>query len=90
MDFIHQDIFTVYGIPNEILTDNRTNLVLEAMETFLQPTKVKHQTTTPYHPQTNGKIERFNGIIRAMLTKYLYGKPIRMWDEYLTQAIFAI
>jgi hypothetical protein len=59
------------------------------METFLQSTKVKHHTTTPYHPQTNGKIERFNGIIGSMLTKYLYGKPVRMWDEYLTQAVFA-
>ncbi len=89
MDFIHHDIFAVYGIPNEILTDNGTNLVSEAMETFLQPTKVKHRTTTPYHPQTNGKIERFNGTIGAMLTKYLYGKPVRIWDEYLTQAVFA-
>lgn len=90
MDFIHHDIFAVYGIPNEILTDNGSNLVSEAMESFLQPTQVKHRTTTPYHPQTNGKIERFNGTIGKMLTKYLYGKPVRMWDEYLTQAVFAV
>jgi hypothetical protein len=88
MDFIHHDIFAVYGIPNEILTDNGTNLA-EAMEAFLQPTKVKHRTTTPYHPQTNGKIERFNGTIGAMLTEYSYEKPVRIWDEYLTQAVFA-
>ncbi|OBT84925.1 hypothetical protein VE02_06636 [Pseudogymnoascus sp. 03VT05] len=24
-----------------------------------------------------------------MLTKYLYGKPVRIWDEYLMQAVFA-
>jgi len=24
-----------------------------------------------------------------MITKYLYGKPVRMWDEYLTQSLFA-
>ena len=90
MKFIHEEIFSVYGIPHEILTDNGTNLVSEAMETFLRPTKLRHRTTTPYHPQTNGKIERFNGTIGAMLTKYLYGKPVRMWDEYLLQAVFAV
>jgi hypothetical protein len=89
MNFIHDEIFSVYGIPNEILTDNGTNLVSEAVETFFNTAKLKHRTTTPYHPQTNGKVERFNGTIGKMLTKYLYGKPVRMWDEYLRQAVFA-
>ena len=90
MNFIHERIFTDYGIPHEILTDNGTNLVSEAVEDFLKPTKLKHRTTTPYHPQTNGKIERFNGTIGSMLTKYLYGKSVRLWDEYLAQATFAV
>jgi hypothetical protein len=90
MKFIHKRIFSVYGTPHEILTDNGSNLVSGAVETFLRPTNLKHRTTTPYHPQTNGKVERFNGIIGKILTKYLYGKPVRMWDEYLTQATFAV
>ena len=90
MKFIHERIFSVYGTPHEILTDNGSNLVSEAVETFLRPTNLKHRTTTPYHPQTNGKVERFNGTIGKILTKYLYGKPVRMWDEYLTQATFAV
>ena len=90
MKFIHEEIFTTYGIPNEILSDNGTNLVSEAVETFFNPTKLRHRRTTPYHPQTNGKLERFNGTIGKMLSKYLYGKSIRMWDDYLSQAVFAV
>lgn len=88
--FIHERIFSIYGIPNEILTDNGSNLVSEATESYLHSTSLKHRTTTPYHPQTNGKVERFNSTIGSMLTKYLYGKPVRMWDEYLSQATFAV
>lgn len=90
MEFIHREIFTEYRIPNEILTDNGANLVSEAVETFLKPTKLKHRTTTPYHPQTNGKVERLNGTIGKLLAKYLYGKPIQMWDDYLDQAVFSV
>jgi hypothetical protein len=89
MNFIHEEIFSVYGIPNEILSDNGTNLVGEATETFLRTTKLKHRHTSPYHPNTNGKIERFNGILGGILAKTLYGKPVAMWDEYLSQAVFA-
>jgi hypothetical protein len=90
MEFIHREIFSEYGIPSEILTDNGANLVSEAVQTFLKPTKLRHRTTTPYHPQTNGKVERFNGTIGKMSTKYLYGKPVQMWDDYLDQAVFAV
>ena len=90
IDFIHTRIFALSGIPHEILTDNGQNLVSNAMETYLRPTEVRHRKTTPYHPQTNGKIERFNGTIGKMLAKYLFGKSVRHWDEYVEQALFAV
>ena len=90
MNFIQEEIFAVYGTPNEILSDNGSNLVSDAMNTFLHAAGVRHRTTTPYHPQTNGKVERFNGMLGKMLTQYLYGKPVTLWDEYLHQALFAV
>ncbi len=90
MNFIQEEIFSIYGTPNEILSDNGSNLVSEAMESFLSRAGVRHRTTTTYHPQTNGKVERLNGILGKMLTQYLYGKPVTLWDEYLHQALFAV
>ena len=48
-----------------------------------------HKGISSYHPRTNGKVERLNGIIGIMLRKLLLNKPTKLWDLYLNQAIFA-
>ena len=32
---------------------------------------IEHLTTTPYHPQCSGAVERLNGTIKKALTKQL-------------------
>jgi transposase InsO family protein len=78
MNFIQEEIFTVYGTPNEILSDNSSNLVSDAINTFLQTAGVRYRTTTPYYPQTNRKVKRFNGILGKILIQYLYSKPVTL------------
>ncbi|KAL1954574.1 hypothetical protein VTO42DRAFT_1050 [Malbranchea cinnamomea] len=87
--FIHEEIFINYGAPREIISDNGTNLVGGAIQHYVHLLKARHRTTTPFHPRTNGKVENLNGTLGRMLTKYLVGKPTRLWDEYLPQALFA-
>ena len=60
------------------------------MALYLARLKTHHRTTTPYHPRTNGKVENLNGSLGKMLTKYLMGKPTRLWDTFLSQALFAL
>ena len=78
-----------FGAPQEIFTDGGKNLWGGVVEEFLQKVKTQHKGTSPYHPRTNGKVESLNGLLGRMLTKYLLGKPTRMWDLYLDQALFA-
>ncbi|KAG0152676.1 hypothetical protein PDIDSM_2481 [Penicillium digitatum] len=73
-EFLHEDIFTVYGAPAEFLNDNGANLLATSVQYFIKPINTKHRTTTPYHPRTNGKVENFNGLLGRMLTKYLHGE----------------
>ena len=87
--FLYRDIYAHYGAFTELISDNGPNLLSGAVRHFLQLIQARHRTTTPYHPRTNGKVENFNGLVGRMLTKYLMGKPTRLWDEYLTQAVFA-
>src|SRR5437762_14254735 len=35
------------------------------------------------------KVERLNGILEDMISKLLFGKPTKLWDLYLDQALFA-
>jgi transposase InsO family protein len=88
-DFLHDEIFVHYGAPMELLSDNGTNIVGDVVRYYTQQLGLKHRTTTPYHPRTNGKVERFNGLLGSILTRYLMGKPTKLWDQYLSQALFA-
>ncbi|OQD73316.1 hypothetical protein PENANT_c212G08917, partial [Penicillium antarcticum] len=87
--FLFEEIYVQYGAFEELISDNGPNLLAGAVRYFIGRLRAKHRTTTPYHPRTNGKVENFNGLIGRMLTKYLMGKPTRLWDEYLYQALFA-
>lgn len=88
-EFIHDEIYLHYGAPQEIFTDGGKNLWGGAVQKYLEKIKTLHKGTSPYHPRTNGKVERLNGIIGTMLGKLLLNKPTKLWDLYLNQAVFA-
>jgi len=87
-EFVHDEIYMHYGQPREVLTDRGPNLWKEAMAIFMNRMGTKRRGTTPYHPRTNGKVERLNGIFGQSISKYLVGKPRKMWDLYLAPALF--
>ena len=88
-EFIYDEIYLHYGAPQEIFTDGGKNLWGGVVQRYLKKIKTLHKGTSPYHPRTNGKVERLNGIIGTMLGKMLLNKPTKLWDLYLDQAIFA-
>ena len=44
--------------------------------------------TTPYHPQTDGLVERFNQTLKSMLQKFVDDTG-RDWDKWLPFVLFA-
>lgn len=88
-DFVVRQIYCDYRAPKEIITDRGANLWASAMGLVFERLGMKHRGTTPYHPRTNDAVERYNGVLGAMLTKYLVNHPIKEWDQYLEQALFA-
>ena len=88
-EFIYHEIYMHYGAPQEIFTDGGKNLWGGVVQRYLSKIKTLHKGTSPYHPRTNGRVERLNGIIGNMLGKLLLNKPTKLWDLYLDQAVFA-
>ena len=88
-DFIFHEIYMHYDAPQEIFTDGEKNFWGSVVEKYLKRIQIKHKGTSPYHPRTNGKVESLNGLLGNILTKYLLGKPTKLWDQYLDQALFA-
>lgn len=58
------------------------------MQKLVDQYKIKHQKSTPYHPQANGQVESTNKVIEAILTKivHLHRKD---WVEKLPEALWA-
>jgi transposase InsO family protein len=61
----------------------------ESVQNFEELQGIRHFASTPYHPQTNGMVERMHAMIGHAITTLSQGKPQR-WDEYLKQSLFAI
>ena len=52
-----QDVFVRFGIPDRIVTDNAPNFVSTEFIHFLKQNGIKHTTSVPYHPASNGLAE---------------------------------
>ncbi|KAG1001557.1 hypothetical protein G6F27_012762 [Rhizopus arrhizus] len=87
-DFIYEEIVMRFGCPAEIVTDRGANFTSKLVKQYTDRVKVTHKLTSAFHPRTNGKCERLNGVLKVMLRKYVHG-AIHMWDEFVDAALFA-
>ena len=85
--FVEEIVFR-YGVPKKLLTDqgaNFTGNILKEVNDFFQVIKLQ---TTPYHPQTDGLVERFNRTLANMLSTYTNSNQTD-WDKYIPSCLFA-
>ncbi|OBZ81557.1 Transposon Tf2-9 polyprotein, partial [Choanephora cucurbitarum] len=87
-DFIYEEIVMRFGVPSEIVTDRGANFTSGLVKTYLRKVGVNHKLTSAYHPRSNGKVERFNGVIKQMLRKYTNG-ALHRWDDFVNAALWA-
>jgi transposase InsO family protein len=52
--FIYEYIFTRFGVPREIVTDQGTQFTSKMMKELTEKYGIKHCQYSPYHPQANG------------------------------------
>ena len=76
------EMFSRVVVPSEILSDGGTQFTSALMREVGRLLGVKQLHTTPYHPQANGLVERFNGTLKGMLKKMCEERPTD-WDRYV-------
>ncbi len=81
-------LFSRVGIPEEILTDQGTNFTSRLMGQLNRQLGITAIRTSPYHPQTDGLVERFNQTLKNMLRKFVADTG-RDWDKWLPFVLFA-
>jgi putative transposase len=58
-----------------LLTDRGPGFLARALEDYLRMLEIRHIYCSPYHPQTNGKMERFHETLKARLNLLVYTSP---------------
>ena len=80
-------LFSRVGVPSEILTDQGSNFTSKLLSEVYNLLHIRLIRTSPYHPQTDGLMERFNQTLKAILRKTaVQGKD---WDKLLPYLLFS-
>ncbi|CAF3260642.1 unnamed protein product [Rotaria sp. Silwood2] len=85
--FLKEDIISKFGTPRSILTDNGTHFTSTLMDELCKQIGTTHLYSTPYHPQTNGQVERYNSTMDAKIAA-LSNLRKTDWDDQLSFVTF--
>ena len=82
-------IFTIYGFPKEIQSDRGTNFTSDLFNQTLKELNVKHTLASPYHPESQGALERNHQTLKSLIKKFCVetGKD---WDDSIDLLLFTI
>jgi transposase InsO family protein len=85
--FLESNIFSKFGIPLEIVTNNGPAFISAEMTQFIANLGVKHFTSSSYYPQGNGQAESTNKNMVRIIKRLIEDKP-RQWHTILTYALW--
>ena len=65
----------IFGPPKQLISDNAGSFVGDELGAWLKKYGVELLNTSPYHPRTNGRVERFHGVIKDILARQAIDNP---------------
>ena len=85
--FIDNIIFC-HGAPRKFITDRESNFTSTMMKEICCILNINKAFTSSYHPQTDGFVERVNGILIQSLALYVRSQQVD-WDIFLPSVVYA-
>ena len=86
--FLRSNIFSRFGTPRALITDNGTHFCNKVIDKVLQKYGVRHRTSLAYHPQSNGQAEVSNREIKYILEKTVNSSR-KDWAKKIDDALWA-
>ena len=87
-DKLVNEVVCRFGIPLIIHTDQGRNFESALFAEICQLLDIKKTRTTPYHPQSDGMVERFNRTLEMQLSKFAdYNQ--KDWDVHIPFLLMA-
>ena len=73
-----QNLFARYGVPSQLVSDNGPQFKSEEFKMFLKRNGIKHLTSAPYHPASNGLAERCVQSFKSAMKSETDVKPLNI------------
>ena len=88
VQYLSYEYVPCYGPPEIVITDQGLEFKNREVEGYLESlgTDVRH--STPFHPQTNGKIERFHRTFKGILRAFINARP-NEWEDHIGPTLWA-
>ena len=86
--FVAQEVVARFGVPYAIHSDQGKQFEGKVFTEMCKLLNIKKTRTTPYHPQSDGMVERFNKTLLAMLRTLVDDNQLN-WDELLPYVLMA-
>ena len=83
-----EEVVSRFGVPSTIHSDQGRQYESELFSEMCRVLHIKKTRTTPYHPQSDGMVERFNKTLVTMLSAYV-NEHHSDWDRYLPYVMMA-
>ncbi|XP_069169570.1 uncharacterized protein [Procambarus clarkii] len=78
-----------YGLPKTIQTDQGSNFMSHLFRQQIAELGIQQITSSAYHPESQGALERFHQTLKGMLRKFCYDRQSK-WVEELPYLLFAV
>jgi hypothetical protein len=75
------------GTPANILTDQGSYFLSEVFKNTCKMLRIKKLQTTPFHPESNGSLERSHRVLKEYLRHYIREDQTN-WDEWVPYAVY--
>jgi hypothetical protein len=87
--FFWQNIVCRFGVPKAITVDNGTQFDVEAFKEFCDQIGTKIHFASVRHPESNGLVERANGIIMIGIMKLIFNQTRGKCPEELIKVVWS-
>jgi transposase InsO family protein len=87
--FFWQNIVCRFGVPRELTVDNGKQFDCYTFKEYGRTLGTQVKFSSVYHPQSNGAVERANGLIFSGIKRCLFDQKKGKWVDELPKVIWS-